>query len=985
VRTPRRAFRPLTRSLFLLLVLLVGGGVARAAGVEVVPFQRERDAVPGEFVSLALSLTSREPAPGEYVVRVVAPPAWGAIGEGKTVLLQPDSPRTLFFTLLVPSDAPAGKVTVEVLVEPVGGGALSGHAAVVLSVAPREAFEVTPPSPVRAAPGEGFLCSFTLRNRGNVPVALTVRAESDLDLLSPSTPAVVLLARGEERVIEVEARVPQGFVRSASAITLSACAEGGACQRGTALVSILPLGPEEAPGIPHLLFPAEFSLAMEGGGAGSGRAQGAFRLGGTLPGGIDLELSLTLSGTTPLRITVLDLAAAGLAGGALGAGLAVSGASTSLRLDTGLAIGSLALVYEDAHGAQTPGQTLALRYAVSPLPPLLLRGDVIGSRSAGETDASVEAAASLETAGTFTGTIPVLLRADAEGRHTGPGFYGGNRDTRSLSAGLDLRTEEAATGFWRFEQREKDVLDSASVKGYAETTLRAGLLGSFLDLAAYRTEWASAKTEWEDAPVENGWREKRDEEERWVASFELRTETISCSFCRSTRDLLLDGVRDDDGDGLFDEDPVNGLDDEGDGRVDEDAVNHDEFTIEESGFGTSVHYGATRLEVGFSDSETRAGDPISGPIVDASSVWRFALALDVSEALSTQISAAIEGHVWEYVLALRYQPPGAETTAGAHLALSSVEVGPGAFEQRVRIGVDFESRFLVSTPFVAQGQVEGVAFVDENADGRRDVGEKGVAGLVLRLGPVRARTDSSGRYRFPPINPGEYAVEIEGVPLGLREEKVPPQVTVVRGETVSLSLPFQPVGWISGVAFEDTNANGVRDAGEAGVESVRLVLMGGERRGATLTGQDGRFSFPNLAPGSYSLEVDPSSRAARTVLTTPSPLTLSVSVGTEARAVFGLHRTPRPVVVTFRAREPDFTYERAGGALSVTLVGESPFPPGTSTTYRWDLNGDGVADAEGERVTVTFPAPGTYPVTLTVTSGAGETRQATKPVPVEGK
>jgi PKD repeat protein len=70
--------------------------------------------------------------------------------------------------------------------------------------------------------------------------------------------------------------------------------------------------------------------------------------------------------------------------------------------------------------------------------------------------------------------------------------------------------------------------------------------------------------------------------------------------------------------------------------------------------------------------------------------------------------------------------------------------------------------------------------------------------------------------------------------------------------------------------------------------------------------------------------------------------------------------------------------------VSTSVDPDSPIPAGAQ---RWDLNGDGVFDeATGESATVTFPAPGMYPVSLQVTTNKRDVASLVLPVgaPVAG-
>ena len=52
-----------------------------------------------------------------------------------------------------------------------------------------------------------------------------------------------------------------------------------------------------------------------------------------------------------------------------------------------------------------------------------------------------------------------------------------------------------------------------------------------------------------------------------------------------------------------------------------------------------------------------------------------------------------------------------------------------------------------------------------------------------------------------------------------------------------------------------------------------------------------------------------------------------------------------------------------------TVFTDSSTPGGTITSWSWDFNGDGVADDLTQNPSYTFPAAGTYPVTLTISNG----------------
>ncbi len=182
-------------------------------------------------------------------------------------------------------------------------------------------------------------------------------------------------------------------------------------------------------------------------------------------------------------------------------------------------------------------------------------------------------------------------------------------------------------------------------------------------------------------------------------------------------------------------------------------------------------------------------------------------------------------------------------------------------------GVTFGNFRLIS--------INGTKFRDSNGNGVRNGGEVGIAGFtifidannngVLDPGERSTVTDAYGNYSFANIGPGTYIIR-EVQQTGYTQTTVNPgSIPAVSGNNVfSVTFGnFQMIS-ISGIKFQDTNGNGVRNAGEGGLAGVTIyidannngVLDLGERR--TVTSANGSFSFPNLGPGIYRIrEVTP--------------------------------------------------------------------------------------------------------------------------------
>ncbi len=977
--------RSLRLPFLAILSVLVAVGLSSPANatVSLSPFAKSQSARPGDFASIALSVTSSDSASGTYLLSVDPPdPSWTVITDHKSVTIEASTPRVVFATLRVPTQAPAARVQVRLSLLPLAGGAeVVATTTVTIDVEASLAFHVLPPSTTSAAPGETLVCVFVLQNAGNVPAPLWVSVESDLELLSPGGGEMVQLLAGEERTLAVSLRVPTNYTREVASTILVACAQGGeaVCEKGSALTQILPPTPDRVPGIPRLFFPADLRLALAGGGTPAiVTFDGAFHTAGTFPNGSGLALDLGLASLDPPRIISTGLRCIQIGGQPFDLSVSSSAARTEVGLLSRLALGSAGVVFTDAHGVQTPGQTAAVSWQTGTTP-ASLRASLAGSLCEGQLDWSLGARSSLQ-AGEFLLPLfggPVSLEGSAD--WTGPRFFGGNRDTMSLSFAGEGRTRDALAAFLHGTVARNNVLADVSVKSCLTETLRAGLLGQFLDAFSFAVETARSDKRWDPLPIETGWRERHEEETLFCATIGFRSEGVSLSAGNSTRGLLLEGVRDDDGDGLFDEDPVDGVDNDGDGRVDEDPLNRDEFRIDAMNVSLDVRYGLAHLQIGCDETTTWA--PAHPTPVDGSSSWHFGVGLQLFDALSAQTSLVVRGQAWDFSFVLTYQ--AADWQAALRHDLVSTQVGAGIFEQHLRVGIDFESHFLVETPFMAQGQVEGVVFIDENEDGTQGHAEAGVSDVALRLGPVRARTDVSGRFRFPAVDPGTYTLTVESLPAGLHPQAESYSERVVVGETTTVFLPVRRVASVVGVVVLDLNGDGKPDTGEPGIPQARITLAGVAAAQEVETSADGRFSFTNLAPGEYRITLDARSLPLRYAPTAPVEALIRLSGGEERDVSFAAREVSRPVVTTFGAAALDFTWNPEGSSLVYTFTATLPPSPDNATTYRWDFGDGRVPTAEGPTARVAFPAAGTYRVTLTATEAGGKQTQVTKDVSVE--
>ncbi|HEY41452.1 MAG TPA: hypothetical protein G4O18_06295, partial [Dehalococcoidia bacterium] len=215
-----------------------------------------------------------------------------------------------------------------------------------------------------------------------------------------------------------------------------------------------------------------------------------------------------------------------------------------------------------------------------------------------------------------------------------------------------------------------------------------------------------------------------------------------------------------------------------------------------------------------------------------------------------------------------------------HNTYTSENVGTWVVTGEYEGKIDTAILIVVSS----SGSISGMVFNDINGDGVREGGEPGIGGVTVILdgGAATTTTAGDGTYSFGDVEAGFHNVKAT-VPIGYVATTANPVsgVYVAAGSGATVDFGLQGIGGISGVVFHDTDADGERDNGEAGIDGVNVTLDG---KVTVTTSGGGLFYFSGVAVGDHMVAAG---TPAGYVGTTPNPVTVTVVLNITVTTCFG--------------------------------------------------------------------------------------------------
>ncbi|MFS8096220.1 hypothetical protein LFM09_03685 [Lentzea alba] len=223
----------------------------------------------------------------------------------------------------------------------------------------------------------------------------------------------------------------------------------------------------------------------------------------------------------------------------------------------------------------------------------------------------------------------------------------------------------------------------------------------------------------------------------------------------------------------------------------------------------------------------------------------------------------------------------ADSDAGADGCTAETTLGTG---KRVDLTLDMG---LVSPP----NKLGDHVWVDANRDGVQQDTETPVPGVTVKVGDKTTTTNEQGKYSFDDLPDGTYKVcfDIANMPAPYQSYLVTrpdaggddtkdsdagadgctPETSLgsAKREDLTLDLGIRPPNKLGDTVWRDDNKNGVQDPNEPGVPGVTVKV--GDK--TTTTNEQGKYEFPNLPDGKYTVCFGPMPDAVKDyVPTTPN-------------------------------------------------------------------------------------------------------------------
>jgi len=957
----------MTRSRFwqavtLIVCLSVVVSFSAFSAVQVSVLSSVKEVAPGEFATHVFSVTNDSASADTFDLSFRIPPGWGILGAPTSLSLDPGEEGTLFVTVTVPPGATAGEYSVTLTATSRADPTRSTTASASMSVSPVNELDIIMPDPQSVPPGKTVTYEVIVINRGNAQDTMKVEANSADGYPVTLSNSILNLVPQERATVTVTINVPTDADPGRDLLSFSVFSVlyAGVKKEDTLFTTVLPPSPQAVGGTLMEELPARLRLSF-GQNVFTGELNSSLTFsvsGGVLDGYFSSYLRFSsIFGPDPLDLgsfyisyrlkpstykigdvsqKITDLLSVYGRGGSLlidadyyRLALVAGGSGDETRGGIGLAVGPsvarLGIAHMEKRSSTSQQTVWSLTASAQPLDDWTMRME----GALGLKDTLSSRAFFFNTK---INTTPYYLSGQVFS--VGSYFPGSRRDSAGLSLSQRLRQNDFSLSV-SISHNWDNLSQDPSVSTTIEDELGLNISASPL----------------EDGPTINS-----TVEFTWARDPDLTAQN-------DVRRMM--SVELGDSSGSFPYSFSGKLNDQIDNITD---ISYRTLTFSE-GIGVSIEDIDLFLKLThIRNLDLNNGDILSGGTTvnlrfRANSSLHSASISVGNDEDDFDISASISAELLDNL----------DLDMSARIGWDRADATPPTFSWTTT----FSWQFDLPLPFlITKGRITGHVFIDVNGDGKMNKGEAAVQGAVIETERSEVSTDADGRFRFPPLEPGTYTLSVSGLPLNARLASEP-TVMLDAGKTVDVNIPLTPVTIIDGVLFNDVDKNGLKEDDEGGLAQVRIVLTdetGNERD--TFTNGQGKFSFTDVMPGKYRVSVDSVTLPDRFVFTTDESVMTDVLTGTPPTVVLGGFIKPKEIVITFQPPTADFyfTPDNPRAGESITFDGSDSFDfDGEVVAYEWDFDGDGKADATGVTAETTFPTPGSYEVTLTITDNDGNT------------
>ncbi|MBK7635345.1 MAG: carboxypeptidase regulatory-like domain-containing protein [Saprospiraceae bacterium] len=241
-------------------------------------------------------------------------------------------------------------------------------------------------------------------------------------------------------------------------------------------------------------------------------------------------------------------------------------------------------------------------------------------------------------------------------------------------------------------------------------------------------------------------------------------------------------------------------------------------------------------------------------------------------------------YVVKFIAPSGYQPSSADK-GGNDTKDSDASITTGKSQQVTLTGG--ENNPTIDAGYYRPATIGDYVWEDKNGNGVQEAGEPGIGGVTVTLTgtkgdgtpitPITVTTGTNGNYQFTNLAPGTYTVTftkpantVTTTPDQGGDDSKDSDASITTGASVPVTVQSNETnntidaGYLRSASlgdyvWEDTNANGVQDAGEPGIGGVTVRLedaAGNQARDINnnlvanaTTGTNGQYQFTNLRPG----------------------------------------------------------------------------------------------------------------------------------------